>query len=177
MKKMLTLALALALTITALAGCSGKNGGGSSSTPPAKTPEELTQLYASAITDNAGEMVEYNPVISEAKEGDLSAMILETMGLKAEDMTAFGISASMMNVQAYGIAAVMPAEGRADAVKEALQSFIDNQKQSFEQYLVDQYEIASSAKLETLEDGTVLMVMCEDQDTVFGDISAAIQAG
>ena len=176
MKKMLTLALALALTVTALAGCSGKNGDGGS-TPPAKTPEELTTLYSSSITENGGEMVEYNPVISEAKEDDGSAMILETLGLKTEDMTAFGVSASMMNVQAYGIAAVMPADGKADAVKQALQAFIDNQKQSFEMYLADQYEIASNAKLETLEDGTVLMVMCEDQDTVFDAISAAIQKG
>ena len=74
-------------------------------------------------------------------------------------------------------AAVMPAEGKADAVTEALQGYIDNQKASFEQYLVDQYEVANSAKLATLADGTVLMVMCEDQDTVFDAISAAIENG
>ena len=42
---------------------------------------------------------------------------------------------------------------------------------------MDQYEVASNAKLETLEDGTVLMVMCENQDTVFDAIAAAIQEG
>ena len=80
----------------------------------------------------------------------------------------------MMNVKAYGIAAVMPADGREEAVKEALQGFIDRQKSSFETYLADQYAVAESARLETLSDGTVLMVMCEDQDTVFDAISAAI---
>lgn len=170
MKKILTAALALALTLTALTGCSGKT-----EAPQSKAPEELTQIYADAITQNGGEMVQYNPVISEVKEDDMSAMILESLGLTAEDMTAFGISMSMMNVKAYGIAAVMPAEGKTEAVKEALQGFIDNQQQSFEQYLADQYEIAKSAKLETLADGTVLMVMCENSDTVYEAIKSAIE--
>lgn len=167
MKKILTFAVALALAVTALTGCSSK--------PAARTPEELTQVYAEAITANGGEMVEYNPVVSEVKEGDISGMLLETLGLTEEQMDAFGISASMMNIKAYGIAAVMPTEGEEEAVKEALQGFIDRQKQGFEMYLVDQYEIANAAKLETLEDGTVLMVMCEDQDTVFDGIAADIQ--
>ena len=107
----------------------------------------------------------------------MSGMVLETAGLNQEDMTAFGISMSLMNVQAYGIAAVMPAEGREDAVKEALQGYIDRQKQSFENYLADQYAVAESARLETLSDGTVLMVMCQDQDTVFDAISKAIEEG
>lgn len=169
MKKILTLALALALAVTALFGCSGKSGSD-------KTPEELSELYASAITENGGEMVEYNPVFTEVKEDDMSAIILENLGLLVEDMQAFGVSSSVMNVKAYGIAAVMPAEGKAESVTSALQGYIDAQKSSFEQYLVDQYEIANSAKLETLEDGTILMVMCEDQDTVFDAISAAILA-
>lgn len=169
MKKILTLALALALAVTALFGCSGKSGSD-------KTPEELSELYASAITENGGEMVEYNPVFTEVKEDDMSAIILENLGLLVEDMQAFGVSSSVMNVKAYGIAAVMPAEGKAESVTSALQGYIDAQKSSFEQYLVDQYEVANSAKLETLEDGTILMVMCEDQDTVFDAISAAILA-
>lgn len=172
MKKILTLALVLALAVTGLSGCSG-NGGTTSD----KSPEELAQLYHTAITDNGGEMVEYNPVITEKKEDDGSAMLLEMLGLDTGDMTAFGISASMMNVKAYAIAAVMPAEGKADDVKEGLQGYIDQQKSSFEMYLADQYEVAKNARLETLEDGTILMVMCEDQDTAFDAISAAIQAG
>ena len=173
MKRMLTFALALALAVTALTGCAGKESAAGSD----KTPEELSELYSTAITENGGEMVEYNPVFTEVSEDDMSAMILQNLGLLVEDMKAFGISASVMNVKAYGIAAVMPAEGKTETVKDALQGYIDAQKTSFEQYLVDQYEVANSAKLETLEDGTVVMVMCEDQDTVFDAISAAILAG
>ena len=169
MKKMIAL-LAAALTLTAvLTACGQKQ--------ESRTPEELTQVYADALTENGGEMVEYNPVISKVDSEDpVSAMILESVGLKEEDLTAFGVSGSMMNVKAYGIAAVMPAEGKEEAVKEGLQGFIDRQKSSFETYLADQYAVAESARLETLEDGTVLMVMCEDQDTVFDGIRAAIEA-
>ena len=167
MKRILTVALALAIAV--LAGCSSQQAG------TQRTPEELTQVYADAITANGGEMVEYNPVISQVSEEDMSGMVLETAGLNQEDMTAFGISMSLMNVQAYGIAAVMPAEGKADAVTEALQGYIDQQKSNFENYLADQYDVASSARLETLSDGTVLMVMCSDQDTVFDAIKTAIE--
>ena len=170
MKKMLALVLALTMTAGVLAGCSSQNAAST------KTPEELRQLYSDAITQNGGEMAQVNPPITQVSEEDpMSAMILESLGLTEEDMSAFDISISMMNVKAYGIAAVMPAEGREEAVKEALQGYIDRQRSSFETYLADQYAVAENARLETLSDGTVLMVMCEDQDTVFDAISTAIQ--
>lgn len=107
MKKILTLALVLALAVTGLSGCSG-NGGTTSD----KSPEELAQLYHTAITDNGGEMVEYNPVITEKKEDDGSAMLLEMLGLDTGDMTAFGISASMMNVRLTPSPPSCPPRGR-----------------------------------------------------------------
>lgn len=169
MKKALSLLLALALTAAALAGCSGTSGGAA-----AKTPEELTKLYADAITANGGEAVEYNPVVTEAKEGDDSALLLEFLGLKAEDMTAFGISLSLMNVNAYAIAAVMPAEGKEETVKTGLENYVESQKSSFEFYLEDQFAIASGARVETLDDGTLLLVMTEDQDTVLESIKTSL---
>ena len=79
MKKILTLVLALALSITALSGCGSK--------PAAdKTPEELAELYSSAIMENGGEMAEYNPAFTQAKDDDGSAMVLENMGLNTEDI-------------------------------------------------------------------------------------------
>lgn len=170
MKKMFALAMAAVMALTLLAGCTGGSNGGSNA--GAKTPEELRTLYTDAITANGGEMVEYNPVFSEATEEN--AMLLEMLGLKEEDMVAFAASVSMMNVKAYGIAAVMPAEGKTEAVREALQGFVDQKQMEFEFYLPDQRPIAENARLEVLEDGTVLMVMIEDQDTVFENISNAI---
>ena len=56
------------------------------------------------------------------------------------------------------------------------QGYIGRTKSSFEMYLADQYEVAENARLETLEDGTILLVMCQDQDTVFDAIADATQA-
>ena len=68
----------------------------------------------------------------------------------------------------------IPAEGKGEEVLEGVNAFVEQQKQSFQQYLADQYDIASAAKVETLEDGTVLLVMCEDQDTVLESIKTAL---
>ena len=171
MKRFGSILMAAVLSVGLLVGC-----GTSSSGNADKTPEEGTSLYSTAITENGGEMVEYNPVMTEVdEENALDTMVLETLGLTEEDMTAYAISISMMNTQAYGIAAVMPAEGKEETVVTGLQTYIDRQKQSFETYLPDQKEQADNAKLETLSNGTVLLVMCEDQGTVFENIKAAIE--
>ena len=80
-----------------------------------------------------------------------------------------------LKITSIVIGAIYPAAGKSDAVLEGLNAFIDRQKQSFEQYLADQYEIAGNARLETLEDGTILLVMCEDQDAVFDAIRDTIE--
>ena len=175
MKRIISLSLAVLMALSLLAGCGGGSKPAEESKAPEKTPEELTQLYADAINASGSEMVQYNPVVSAAKEDDGSAMLLELLGLKAEDLTAFGISASMMNVKAYAIALVRPAQDKEDAVMEALQGFIELQKSNFERYLEDQYEIAKAARLETLNDGSILLVMCQDQDAVFDAIRDAVE--
>lgn len=167
MKRFFSLIL---LPILLLTGCS--------SAPESQlTAQERTELYRSAI-QNARDQDANDafPIITSA-EDDTASFLLELMGLSAEDMSAFAISASAMNVKAYGIAAVYPAEGKDEAVKEALRGFVDRQKQNFEQYLADQYDIANNARLETLEDGTILLVMCEGQDAVFTAIRSAIEEG
>ena len=143
--------LPLLLLLALLAGC------GTSSQPSALTAEERTQLYQTAI--------------ESARDAEMN----EAIGILAADMSAFALSVSPMNIKAYGIAAIYPAAGKSDAVLEGLNAFIDRQKQSFEQYLADQYEIAGNARLETLEDGTILLVMCEDQDAVFDAIRDTIE--
>ena len=111
---------------------------------------------------------------------DITKMVLECTrlgdGLTAEDMDSFAVSLSLMNTQAYCVAVIKPAEGAEDTVKNGLQNYIDTQMQSFEHYLVDQYEIASNARFETLDDGTVVLVMCEDADTVYDAVIAGIEA-
>lgn len=169
MKKILSLGLALTMALSLLAGCTANKGGSD------KTPEQLNELYAAAITENGGEMAQYNAPVTGASTPEEAGMMLELLFLTPEDVTAFAFSTSMMMVHAYGIAAVMPAEGKADAVKEGLTAFIEGKQQAFSNYLPDQYENAKNAKLETLADGTILMVMTADQDTVFEAVKGAIE--
>ena len=173
MKRILTLTLAAALLLSALAGCSG---GGSQESQAVKTPEEYTAAYQSAIEGaRDDEMNEAVPVIT-ATDDQMADLVLPMVGITSDNAAAFAVAVSPMNIRAYGIVAVLPAEGKSEEVQEGLQGFIDQQKQSFEQYLADQYDIANAARLETLDDGTILLVMCEDQDTVFDAIQDALSA-
>lgn len=169
MKRITALVLILALALT---GCTAKK-----STEKTLNPEERTQLYKTAITSaRDAETNQYQSVLTSAEEDD-AEMVFAMLFVTPEDMSAYALSVSLMNVKAYAVAAVYPAAGKEDVVLEGLRSFVDTQKQSFEQYLADQYEIAVNARLETLEDGTVLLVMCENQDAVFDAISDVIVKG
>lgn len=166
MKRVLPLLLALCLLLSA---CGGKSG-------TTKTPEELTEAYTQAITAARDEeMNEYFPVMSDMDEGLIMEMAMQVMGLTREDVSALAVAMSLRNIQAYAIAAVMPAEGKEDTVQSALEGYIETQKSSFEFYLEDQYQVASDAKLEKLKDGTFLLVMCEGQDEVFQSIKSALE--
>lgn len=172
MKRLLPLLLALAL---ALSGCAKKQEQGPGA---AKTPEEYAAAYSDAIQGaRDSEMNEYFPVVTNAagfSDATEEEMTLSLLGFAKEDADAYGISLSLMNVNAYAIVAVKPAEGKEETVKTGLENYQEAQKASFENYLEDQHEIAASAKLETLDDGTVLLVMCEGQDEVFDSIKTAL---
>ena len=103
-------------------------------------------------------------------------MYYDVLGFTADDVTELAMSVSLINVKAYGIVIAKPAEGCEETVKAGLQGFIDTQCANFETYLADQYEIAKNAKLETLDDGTIIMVMCENADAVYETIVAALAA-
>lgn len=158
----LTLALAL------LSGCGGTTGADLS-------PQERTELYRTAIEQARDqELNDAYPIVTSA-EDDLGQPVFDILGLEPEDCAACAMSVSLMNVKAYGIAAVLPADGREEQVKEGLSGFIEMQQQNFQQYLPDQYDIAQAARLDTLSDGTILMVMCSDQDGVFTRIQSVVE--
>lgn len=172
MKRVLICVLASVLVTAAAAGCVQGEESGSSLTPQART-----QLYRDAISSARDQETNDAYAIVTSPEDPMAEVILAMLGLEPSDMAAYALSVSPMNTRAYGVAAIYPAAGRADAVLEGLNRFIDQQKRNFEQYLVDQYEIAASARLETLEDGTVLLVMCQQPDGVFDTLRDTILAG
>lgn len=167
------LLLALALTLSA---CAPKQGEGPAQT---KTPEEYAEAYTAAIeAARDEEMNQYFPVTTNAigfPDAAEEEMTFSLLGFTKEDVEAYGISLSLMNVNAYAIVAVKPAEGKEETVKTGLENYIESQKASFENYLEDQHEIAASAKLDTLDDGTLLLVMAEGQDEIFNSIKADLE--
>ncbi len=168
MKKSLILVLVFAMSLAAFAGCAAKPTEDNSA---ALSPEEQSALYAEAILNAQDEESGFSVMTPNDEIPDLMYTFL---GFEAEDAKALALSVSLVNIKAYGIVLVKPAEGRENAVKAGLQAFIDNQKQSFDQYLPDQYAIAESARLETLKDGSLLMVMSPNADTVYESITAAL---
>ena len=154
--------LLLVLLTALLSACSTRPAA-----PADHSPEDLAAAIESARDAEENQAF---PILTSFEDD----YIFTLLGLQEEDMDACAVSASAMNVHAYGIALVVPAEGRTEAVRESLQGFIDLQMQNFELYLADQYDIAKNAVLETLPDGTVLLVMCEDSKTVADTIRGAL---
>ena len=144
------------------------------STAP-ETEAPATSALADAITSaRTDEENEAYPVFSD--KAAIEDAYYQVVGFTAADVDDIAMSVSLINIKAYGIVIAKPAEGCADTVKAGLQAFIDTQCNNFETYLADQYEIAKNAKLETLDDGTIVMVMCANADAVYDAIVAALAA-
>lgn len=140
-----------------------------------ETEAPATSTLADAITSaRTDEENEAYPVFSD--KAAIEDAYYQVVGFTAADVDDIAMSVSLINVKAYGIVIAKPAEGCADTVKAGLQAFIDTQCNNFETYLADQYEIAKNAKLETLDDGTIVMVMCANADAVYDAIVAALAA-
>ena len=168
MKRLMIFPLLFALVLT---GCSSKKQEATLS------PEDRTDLYETAIEAARDEETNQSLPLVDDADDEMATLIFELLGIAPGDMTSYALSVSLMNVKAYAIAAIYPAAGKEDVILDALRAFVDSQVQSFQQYLADQYEIAVNTRLETLEDGTVLLVMCADQDAVFDAIRDVIERG
>lgn len=183
MKRLIAIALS-ALAIFALVGCS--SGSSSSSTPKdyaqiihdARSDEENEYQMIARPGEEEGQFTAIDGSSADFTAEDLSSNIanftMPLLGLEEGDYEDFAASVSGIITQSYGIAIVKPAEGRTDAVKEALENFVTTQQKSMENYLMDQYEIAKAAKVEVVPSGEVVLVCCENSDAVLASIKAAL---
>lgn len=163
MKRLISVLLAAALLLCSLTACSSKD--------EAKlTSKEL----ADVINANGNDMTENNPAVAlDSDDENLSNLFTWYEWDKAKFETG-AFSFSLMNVQAYTIAVVKPAEGQKDAV---LKYFADYQKQmetNFDKYLIDQYEIAKAAVTEEVN-GYIVFVMAENADDIAANIKAKLK--
>ena len=114
-----------ALLLLPLAGCGAKD-------TQALSPEERTALYQDAIEGARDqETNEAIPVIT-SEEDDMASLVLPMLGITSENTSSYAAAVSAMNVRAYGVAAVMPASGKEDEVRDGLEHFVESQQQSFE---------------------------------------------
>lgn len=163
---LLCLVLAAAL---ALAGCGGSAGSGSASS----APKDYAQILRDARTD---EFNEYFEVVTGSD--DDTAGILEFLsqaGFAPEAMEQYAVSLSLMNTKAYAVMIVKPAEGQEEAIRTAMQDYIQMQRDSFEFYLEDQYAVAKDAQLETMPSGELVLVMSEDAADVLQKIEDGLK--
>lgn len=183
-KRILSVVLSVCLML-ALVGCGGTTNSQSTG------PKDYTAILSAARDAETNESA---PIFHFKDEADpewsaqggfaatltgddlenLAESSMMALGLDEDDVAEAAFSVSLMNVQAYGVAIVKPAEGKTDAVKEGLTSFIEGQKAAQKDYLADQYEIAKAAKLEVMKSGEVVLVMSEGQNELLKAIKTAL---
>ena len=185
MTKRLLAALLAVAALFALAGCSKSNKADAA-------PKNYTQIIHDA---REAEDNDYYMIFSPAEDGKFTAqygysdsydaaqldeeirnMLLPLLNLEEDMYTDFAASVSGMMVQSYGIAIVKPAEGKQQAVSEALDAYVQSQMQSMEHYLEDQYQIAASSHISTAPTGEVILVCCENPEAVMNAIKTALAA-
>ena len=182
-KRILAALLALGCALLVFTGCGSKKD---------TTPKDYTQILHDArdAEDN-----EYYMIFTKGADGKYTAqygyskdyeadqlndeianMMMPMLNLEDGMAEDFAASLSTMMVQSYGVAIVKPAEGKTQEVVDAMDAYIQNQQQTMEHYLEDQYQIAAAAKVATVPTGEVVMVCCENSDAVMNAIKTALAA-
>lgn len=186
MKKMCSVLAAVLCAALLFAAC------GSKPAAKAHTSAEYAEMIAASRADEyneyymigmPGEDGGYTAVkggVEEWSAEDLNSymgeMVMPLLGLTPEMSSSYAATASLMMTQAYGVAIVKPAEGQTDAVKAALETYVEGQRQAFELYLPDQYEIAKAATVTVADSGEVILVCSENGEEILASIKAALAA-
>ena len=185
MKKFIA-ALLAGLTLFTLVGCSGGSKADSS------TPKDYSQIIHDARSDEDNE---YEMIFTKGEDGKFTAidgysaeyeagqlddevrnLMMPLLNLEDDMYTDLAASVSSMMVRSYAVAIVKPAEGKTDAVKEALEAYVTSEQQSMEHYLEDQYQIAKAATVTVAPTGEVILVCAENHDTLLTNIEKALAA-
>ena len=186
MKRITAILLAVCFAVATMASCGNSAASSSASQTPvdyaAVLEKARTEDYNSSfaiIKGSSGEdaVLATNP--NNVPEDEAKAMIEMALDFYTMDSNtlceSYALSVSLMNVHSYGVGIFKPAEGQKDAVLEKANEFKESQKASQQNYLPDQYEIASNAIVKELPTGEIMLVMCEDAETVAANIENALK--
>jgi len=184
--KRIIAALLAGLCLFALVGCSAGSKADSAA------PKDYSQIIHDARTDEDNE---YDMIFTKGEDGKFTAIdgysaeyeadqlndelkdiVFPLLGLEDGSYESFAASVSSMMVRSYAIAIVKPAEGKTDAVKAALEAYVQSEQQSMEHYLEDQYQVAKAATVTVAPTGEVILVCAEDHDTILDNIEKALAA-
>jgi hypothetical protein len=155
-----------------LAGCGGtapETGGYGSSAVYA----DVIEAARPAELNEAG----FYTIVTENSDADLlSRLFYETSPFSQADMLRYAISTPGIITLAYGVAIILPTPENEQAVLDAVNAFVEQNKKAQENYLQDQYEIADSAIVAVAESGEVLLVMCQNAEAVMAAIKTGLAA-
>ena len=162
MKKVLSVIMALALSVSLFTACGGNE---------ATASYDVNEVVAAI-----------NEAVPVAMAGDLTEEELTMMvGINAEDMASWAGKYSMANVSADRLIVIEAAEGKVDVVKTALEAYRDNVAMQFELYLAPQYEKAKAGRVVVKGNYVVLAILgdavvVEDEgvDAAYVPVDAAI---
>lgn len=173
MKKILALALIMGLILT---GCSKKNDTPAPTPTPSATPEATVptdgETGDSALTTAVnGVLGNYDlPSFMNVGDSELKALY----SINREDVEDYAIFKPMMNVHATEIIVITAAEGKLDAVKEAVEAYMTVQEENWSTYLPDQHELVKNRVVKE-KGNTYIVVVAEEAEAIAADIEAAME--
>ena len=144
MKKVLSLIMAGVLSVGMLTACGGKE-----ETPSYDVNEVLNTITTAVPIAMPGEV----------PESELEMI----MGLSADDYVNYAGQMCMAMVSADRDVVIEAAEGKIDAVTEALETFKQSAIAQFELYLPDQYEKAKAGRVVVKGNYAVLVIAGDNE--------------
>ena len=144
MKKVLSLIMAGVLSVGMLTACGGKE-----ETPSYDVNEVLNTITTAVPIAMPGEI----------PESELEMI----MGLSSEDYVSYAGQMCMAMVSADRVVVIEAAEGKIDAVTEALETFKQSAVAQFELYLPDQYEKAQAGRIVVKGNYAVLVIAGDNE--------------
>ena len=168
MKKTFVLILVFLFTMGLFSGCSsGQPGQGGGST------RDYAELIRSLRSEEENQVY---PIITSPEDSEYE-ITFATLGGTDENMERYAVSLGLMITQAYGVVIVLPKEGTRQEVVDQLNNYVELQKNAFENYLADQYQIAKAAIVKEMETGEVVLVMSRNAEAVMQGIEDGLAGG